>query len=131
MLNLNSPLKRLVTCFSITLIVGCSLGNPYLQRLSISSTEPDTEIWVNGQSIGKTPALVDVARDRNVSILARKEGFETGTRSIGTHFSEEGKLDILGTILFALPVVGLLSPGAWTLDETDIIIPMLPGKKPS
>lgn len=125
----NLFMKRVAVCLSLAIISGCSLGNSATQKLTINTTEPDSEIWVNGQMRGKSPLTVDVDRNKNVSIMARKDGFETGNRSLGTHLSEEGKMDIVGTILIGLPVIGLLSPGAWSIDETEIVIPMLPGKK--
>ena len=122
-------MKKLIATSAIILLSACSLGMPPTQKLTVNTSEPGAEIWINGQVRGTSPLETDVERNKNVSIMARKDGYETGNRSLGTRLSSTGKQDIIGTILFAIPVIGLLSPGAWEIDETTVVIPMLPVKK--
>lgn len=43
-------------------------------------------------------------------------------RTVGNHFNETGVLDVVGGCLFLVPFIGLATPGAWSLDETDVTI---------
>jgi hypothetical protein len=63
-----------------------------------------------------------VKRNRDVSIQCYKEGYAPYQRTIGNHFNTTGVLDAVGTWLFLLPGIGLFTPGAWSLDETDVTI---------
>lgn len=77
----------------------------------------------------KDMKTVTVPRNRNVTVECRKTGYQNIPRVIGYHFNETGVLDVLGTILFLVPAIGLATPGAWSLDETTIDIEMLPVEK--
>jgi len=43
--------------------------------------------------------------------------------------NETGILDIIGGVLILFPALGLLSAGAWSLDETDVNVPMFAMEK--
>ena len=51
-----------------------------------------------------------------------KKGYVPYQRTIRSQLNATGILDVVGLALFVLPGVGLLTPGAYSLDETDIII---------
>jgi hypothetical protein len=80
---------------------------------------------VNGQRY-TPPAQVTVKRNREVSIDCYKDGFVPYQRTIGYHFNSTGALDAVGTALFLVPCIGLFTPGAWSLDETDVNISLVP-----
>lgn len=46
--------------------------------------------------------------------------------SIGNELSTTGILDIVGTILFIFPAIGLFFPGAKTLDRQNVAIDLVP-----
>lgn len=82
---------------------------------------------VNGQRY-TPPAQVKVRRDRDVSIQCYKDGYTPYMRTIGNHMNGTGTLDVVGTVLFLVPGIGLLTPGAYSLDETEIGISLYPQK---
>jgi len=100
---------------------GCSLFKPHSTPVSISCSEQDTILMINGQT-AKCPTQMSLPRNRNYTVQAMKTGYMPYNRSIGHHLSTTGALDAVGTFLILLPGLGLLSPGAWDLDEEEIMI---------
>ncbi len=93
--------------------------------MSIHCTPVDSVLMVNGNRY-TPPADISVRRNREVSIECYKDGFVPYQRTIGYHFNSTGALDAVGTALFLLPAVGLFTPGAWSLDETNVAISLIP-----
>ena len=100
---------------------GCSAFRSHMQTMNISCSPSDAILMVNGQR-QSSPAQVSVKRNRDVSLQCYKEGYAPYQRTIGHHFNETGVLDAVGTWLFLVPGIGLFTPGAWSLDETDVTI---------
>jgi hypothetical protein len=100
---------------------GCSAFRGHMQTININCNPTDSVLMVNGQRY-TPPAQINVKRNRDVSIQCYKEGFSPYQRTIGHHFNETGILDAIGTWVFLLPAIGLFTPGAWSLDETDITV---------
>jgi hypothetical protein len=100
---------------------GCSAFRGHMQTMNINCNPSDSILMVNGQRY-TSPAQVSVKRNRDVSLQCNKEGYAPYQRTIGHHFNETGILDAIGTWLFLVPGIGLLTPGAWSLDETDVTI---------
>jgi hypothetical protein len=100
---------------------GCSAFRGHTQTMNINCDPSDAILTVNGQR-STPPSQVRVKRNRDVSIQCYKEGYAPYQRTIGNHFNATGVLDAIGTWLFLLPGIGLFTPGAWSLDETDIMI---------
>ena len=103
----------------------CSAFRSSTQILSVTTDQPDTEIYINGTLAGKGTASLSVKRDQNVSIMAKKDGYIPVQRTIGKSLNNTGVLDIVGGILILIPLFGLLAPGAYSLDETNVSIVML------
>lgn len=82
-------------------------------------------LTVNGKII-KCPVEMDVERDKDLLVQANKDGFMPYERTIKHQLSSSGQLDTLGFLLILVPGIGLLSPGAWDLEELDINIKMVP-----
>ena len=74
---------------------------------------------------GQGTANASVKRNENAQIMAKKSGYITVQRSIGKSLNTTGILDIVGGVLILIPLFGLLAPGAYSLDETNLTIPML------
>jgi hypothetical protein len=68
------------------------------------------------------PVQVPVKRDQPAIIQCEAAGFEPQLRVIETHLNGTGALDVAGFLLFLFPGVGLLTPGAHSLDETTVNI---------
>jgi hypothetical protein len=87
--------------------------------------ERDVILTINGK-ISNCPIAMEVERDKDLLVQAHKDGFKPYERTIKHQLSATGKLDTLGFILILVPGLGLLTPGAWDLEELDINIIMTP-----
>lgn len=103
---------------------GCSMVAPHQQRLSVMSSEADSEIFINGQYAGKGCAALRVPRNQNAAIMVKKEGFKTERREILTTMSAWGIIDIFGGWAILFPFIGLLFPGSRKLDSDNVTIVM-------
>ena len=110
---------------SIILSTGCSAFRPHSQTVTIDCAgHSDAVLMVNGD-LHAPPAQVELPRNRDFSATCTKEGYHSGHRTVGNHFNGTGALDAVGTLLVLLPGIGLLTPGAWSLDQTKVNIPMI------
>jgi len=116
---MNVTIKMVLTVLAICFTSGCSMFQPDKQTLKISCNIPDTILKVDGDQ-HKCPTEVNVRRDKKIQIEAYKTGYDRYLKSIDYHLSSSAKWDAVGTICWFFPVFGLLSPGAWNLDETEI-----------
>ncbi len=118
--------KRSV-CFVLIVSVGllqsgCSMVLPGKQRFSVAASETDAKIYINGEYVGKGNVQTRVPRNHDVSVLVKKEGYVPVSRSIGTDFSIAGILDIVGGCIILIPWLGLLFPGARSLEQTNVAV---------
>ena len=112
--------KSKMIFLSLLLLAGCSTTRPDMQTLNINC-HPDVILKVNGDRY-VCPAKVDVRRDKTSIIEATQPGYDNYRKEIGCHLSSQAKADAVGTAFLFFPVFGLLSPGAWDLDQTEINI---------
>lgn len=117
------------TLVSIMLVVsilvlqsGCSMLVPGRQKFSVIASETDAKIYVNGEYMGQGNIDTRVKRNKDVSVLVKKEGYMPVTRNIGTDFSITGILDIVFGYLFLVPLIGLFFPGCRQLDQTNVAV---------
>ncbi|MFT3785131.1 MAG: PEGA domain-containing protein [Tepidisphaeraceae bacterium] len=118
---LSNCLVVLLICALLGQSTGCSLFQPKMQTVTITSVPPGADITVNGQDMGKAPVSIQLERNKNHSIIAAL-GSRTTVRELNSKFSQTGVLDVIGTIFFLVPGLGLLSPGAWELDSTNVVM---------
>ena len=104
---------------------GCSFLAPGTQRLFIRTSEPDAKVYLNGSLIGQGSLSYQVNRGQKVEVTVQKEGFFPGVRTIERSLSVPGRLDAVGTYLILVPALGLMSPGAYQLDTTEIDIRLI------
>ncbi len=116
-------LVTIVLAVSILATQGCSAFQPKFQTVLISTPTPGAEIEVNGREIGSSPVSTELQRNKSHAIIARHLG-KTGTASIGTKISTTGVLDIIGTVFFIIPIIGVFTPGFHELDTTNVVVPM-------
>jgi hypothetical protein len=102
----------LIGCITLQ---GCSLFSPSMQTLTVSTSDPAAEIYINGSYIGKGSASLSLAKNRAHTVRAAL-GKRESVQVVGYHISATGILDIIGGVLFLLPLLGLLGPGFFTLD---------------
>ncbi|MEW6101859.1 MAG: PEGA domain-containing protein [Candidatus Omnitrophota bacterium] len=101
---------------------GCSMFVPQKQRFSVTASEPDAKIYVNGEYLGQGNIQTRVKRNNDVAVLVKKEGFIPVTRNIGTDFSITGILDVAFGYFLLVPLIGLFFPGCRSLEQTNIAV---------
>ncbi|WP_211825880.1 hypothetical protein [Kistimonas asteriae] len=104
---------------AIVSTTACSAFRPSTQAVNVTCTPDSSVLTVNGQRY-KSPTQIEVPRNRDLSIQCNKKGYHPAQRTIGHHFNGTGALDAAGTLLLLLPGIGLFTPGAWSLDQTDV-----------
>ena len=102
---------------------GCSLFAPKSETVFVNSEPQGAQVLVNNSNQGMTPCNVSVPC-KGATIVVRKDGSTTQVYPIGSSLGKCGILDIAGTVLFIFPVFGLLSSGAYTLDQHNIYAPL-------
>ncbi len=117
-------MKRFLIVLTLIFVGGCSIFGGTRTNLTITASEPDAQIFVNGAYQGNGTISTVVRRDETAAILVKKDGFHPAQRHIPTKLSGLGTLDAIGTFFFLIPVIGLAFPGAWTLDQTNITVLM-------
>lgn len=113
-----------ITMIASMLFSGCSAFIPKTQTISVNCSEQDALLQINGQPYNGS-AQTEVRRNKSVAIVCEKPGYHTTQKTIDYSLSGTGVADIIGTVIFLLPVVGLITPGAFTLDETSITVSMV------
>ncbi len=110
-----------VLCVSIIVLTsGCSAFRSSFQTVKIACYPEGAQVTVNG-ALYRVPAQVSVKRNETVSIQCYKRGYVPYNRVIGTHMNTTGILDAVGTCIFIIPCIGLFTPGAHSLDDTNIL----------
>jgi len=99
---------------------GCSVFAPSTQSLSITASERDAEIYVNGHFEGTGVVNTRVVKNEDVAIMAKKKGFFPATRTIPTQMSTAGILDVIGGCIFIIPFIGLFYAGAHQLQTSNV-----------
>ncbi len=61
--------------------------------------------------------------------MCTKAGYFPAQKTIDHSLSGTGVADIIGTVFFLFPGIGLLTAGAWDLDETDVSLAMMKNEK--
>ena len=115
-------MKKLLLLLCLTSIGGCSILGDFKAPINVVASEQDAQIYINGIYQGTGIVQTSVARNENVSILVKKDGFYPTQREITTKISTLGILDALGGCVFLFPWIGLAFPGAWIPDQTNISI---------
>lgn len=121
--------KTIPMALSVSIALsGCSAFVPKTETVSVSCSQSDATLQINNQQY-KGSAQADVPRDKNVAIMCTKPGYFPAQKTIDYSLSGTGVADIVGTVFLLLPGIGLFTPGAFHLDETNVHIPMMPMAK--
>ena len=78
--------------------------------------------------VGQTPIQFEAHRGDNLLIEVQKDGYQTQYRTTSRSLSSLGILDVVGGFVLLVPLVGLLSSGAWKHDPDKYGIILEPGK---
>ena len=122
-------MKKNVCCLLIVSLVfsSCSAFRSPTQTLTVTTDQPDSQIYVNGSMVGQGTASTSVKRNENVQLMVVKPGDITVNQSIGKGLNTTGILDIIGGCLFLLPFLGLMAAGSNSIDQSNISVRMIPG----
>ena len=58
--------------------------------------------------------------------MASKPGYQTAYYNIDSSLNTTGILDIIGTFIFILPLIGVFCPGSKSLDENNVALNLDP-----
>lgn len=119
------PTLALSLAASLILAPGCSLFVPHTQVLQVTASDASADILIDGQLQGRGTVATRVARNRSHTVLARLDE-RVGTVTVDTTISTTGILDIIGTWFFIIPIVGIVAPGFWKLDQDSVVVVLPP-----
>ena len=120
-------LKVLTSLVLAAAIAGCSLFAPKTQSVTINGEPSGCRVIVNGNVV-TVPCAIQVKRNQNVQIHVSKKGYVPSMMSCGYSLNLFGMLDLIGTICWLVPVVGLLTPGAYSLDQENFFFSLTPDR---
>jgi uncharacterized protein YceK len=104
---------------------GCSAFAPKTQTVNAACSEADATLQVNGGQTYTGQAQIEARRDRVFSYACLKQGYYPAQKTVSYSISPTGIADFVGSMLFIIPIIGIFTPGAWDLDETDVTINMV------
>ena len=97
----------------VHLSTGCSFFGPRKQMISITSDPTGADVTMNGAPVGSTPTRFEVSRGEDLLIELRKPGYRTEFLTPSRKLSNLGFADTLIGYVLLVPLLGLLTPGAW------------------
>lgn len=103
------------------MVAGCSAAKSNTQTISVMCKQTDVTVKINGDRYN-CPVKAEARRDSKMLIEATKNGYEPFSKTVDFHRSNAGIADTIGICFFFFPVFGLLTPGAWDLDQTEFNI---------
>lgn len=113
--------RAITSILLLSLTSACSTFQPENQTLQIKCDPNDIILKVNGDT-QQCPCSINIRRDRKILVEGYKAGYTAYSKTIDYHLSKSAKLDAVGTVFLFFPIFGLLSPGAWDLDETQVSV---------
>ena len=112
----------IVALLSVTLLAhtcGCSFLASSTQPLTVTCNDPEAELFIDGNPVGKGTVQVNVQRDAIHAVTAKSEK-QTRTVFVGYKMSAVGILDIVGGCIWLLPFIGLAAPGSRQLERESV-----------
>jgi len=114
---------RIVLCaVFLSQAIACSAFRASTQPVKFTCEPKDgVSLVVNGKKYD-CPVTVEVSRNRELPVEGYKDGYAPYKRTINYHRSDTYWLDLIGTCICLVPVFGLMTPGAYDIDETDVTV---------
>lgn len=112
----------------IAYINGCSAFRSSTEQVNVRCMPEGSTIMINDARF-QTTASYQAQRNAPLLVRCYKQGYAPYSQTISTHLNTTGILDIVGTFFFLFPIVGLLTPGAFSLDVTDINVQLFQESK--
>jgi len=117
-------LNTFVSLVTLVSFTSCSLFSTKTQTVNVNTAPSGAKITANGSYAGTAPLQIEAKRNKTLSLLAEKPGYNPATYTVDRKLSQTAMLDIVGGVFLALPFFGLLGAGAWDLKEENVVIPM-------
>ena len=118
------PVANIVMASLVLLTTnGCSFFAPKKEEVAVNTVPAGAEVYVNNSLKGTTPCSVPVSC-KGGEILVKKAGYDPQLHKVGRHLGTCGVMDIVGTVMFLVPAIGLFSAGAYTLDQRTLTVNM-------
>lgn len=95
---------------------GCSIFAPSMQTLQVSSSPDGATVLAGGKPVGQTPVQFEAHRGKDLQIEVQKPGYKNQFRTTSRTLSSIGTVDVIGGFIILLPLLGLVSSGAWKHD---------------
>ena len=115
-------MKKVLTTalvFSVALTSGCaSIIKGNSDRITVTSLEKDSVIWVDGAPRGRDAVTVDVKKGNPVSLKATKQGFQDVSIETTESFDATSLLGILIDFGIVSIPIDLISGAAWKQSPT-------------
>jgi hypothetical protein len=120
--------RQIIAALALVTFSGCSLFAPSKQTIHVTSSPEGAKVLAGGQPVGQTPVQFEAHRGDNLLIEVQKTGYQTQYRTTSRTLSSIGTLDVVGGFVLLLPLLGLLSSGAWKHDPDKYGIILEPEK---
>ena len=120
--------RQIIAALALVTFSGCSLFAPPKQTIHVTSSPEGAKVLAGGQPVGQTPVQFEAHRGDNLLIEVQKAGYQTQYRTTSRTLSSIGTLDVVGGFVLLLPLIGLLSSGAWKHDPDKYGIVLEPEK---
>ena len=125
-------MKKVVSLvLAVSLVAGCSTFRSSKETITVTTNYSDASIYVNGNKVGNGTVSTPVKRNQSAQVMVTKPGYQTAYYYISSNLNTTGILDIIGAVTWLLPFIGVLSPGAKSLDEHNIALHLDPLTTPA
>jgi PEGA domain len=114
--SLRTVRNQIISLVVMMSFSGCSFFAPSMQTILITSSPSEAKVVAGGRPVGQTPVQFEAHRGENLLIEVQKSGYQTQYRTSSRTLSTMGTLDVVGGFFLLLPLLGLLSSGAWKHD---------------
>ena len=122
---------NLISSIFILLLLSSSCGTLFTgssNLVGINSEPEKAKVYVNGMYIGLTPTSASLKRDKDHSIVLKKEGYEDASAVITRSFNGVAILNLLSPICW---IVDIVTGGMWKFEREGITVEMEPIKTAS
>ena len=122
-------MKKIIalTLCACLLHTSCSMFASSKDKVIIRSSDPNATLRVDDEIVGYGNTEVRLASHREHIATADLNGRHAHAH-IGRELSLAGKLDIVGTMIFLIPGIGLLSNGCYKLDRDTVYLELPPSE---
>lgn len=122
-------MKALYTYFRITVagtlcfaICSCSIFVSGKERVNIRTNDPNATIYVDNVPVYQGTATSVKLNPKKAHSIMAKEGYKMDSCMLDSGLSTVGAVDCVFGFFFLLPWLGLLSSGAYTLDDNEVYL---------